>query len=423
MEESRVTKNGISIYSYKNEHLHSFCICLYIKAGPLYEKDEENGLSHLWEHMVFRKLNALWEGKLYRRLDHLGLTLSGSTYKEFVSFSITGAPKYFREAAEIIARIFEPCPLSMAEINLEKKRIRAEIREDDEKRSLDYFSDQIIWADTTVKNTILGSNQVIHKTGKRALQRFEEETLSPGHLFFYVTGAFDNADLNHLCAGLEGYALTESDKKRENQTAVPKDFFKRNAYIGVKNNRSHYIRFSFDVDARKCRKVEMDLLYDILFTGDSCKVFQELSEKTGYIYSYDACYEQYENIGCLYFSFEIEKKNILPAMEKTILLLNSLKQDLSAAIQYVLPTYTDNAEFLLDDPESLNWTMAYERHILSETYSSISARKEHYSRVTGPDLGRIAGEIFRKENLVLTLKTDEKSFDQEQARAILDRLS
>ena len=135
MEQSTIAKNGIPIYFYPNEHLHSFCLCLYIKAGSMYEPDEMNGATHLWEHMLFRKLNRIYQGDFYKALDKMGLVFSASAYKEFVQLRITGASKRFPEAARIMALVFAPNNLSAYEINMEKKRIKAESWKSPEKSS------------------------------------------------------------------------------------------------------------------------------------------------------------------------------------------------------------------------------------------------------------------------------------------------
>ena len=35
MEEKRIAKNGISVFSLKNEHSHSFFISMFLKSYPL----------------------------------------------------------------------------------------------------------------------------------------------------------------------------------------------------------------------------------------------------------------------------------------------------------------------------------------------------------------------------------------------------
>ena len=62
MEKKRTTENQIDIFYYPNRHTHSFCLSLYIKAGALYESDEDNGITHFLEHILFRNINHLMEG-------------------------------------------------------------------------------------------------------------------------------------------------------------------------------------------------------------------------------------------------------------------------------------------------------------------------------------------------------------------------
>ncbi|MCI9068303.1 MAG: insulinase family protein, partial [Lachnospiraceae bacterium] len=101
MEQLFMTTAGVPVYSYPNPHLHSFCLCLYVKAGPMYEGKGENGITHFLEHVVIRNVNRLMDGELYQTLDRLGLSLNGATCKEFVHFSVSGASVHFREAARI----------------------------------------------------------------------------------------------------------------------------------------------------------------------------------------------------------------------------------------------------------------------------------------------------------------------------------
>ena len=108
MEEKIISNNGVEIFGYRSPYLHSFCLCLYVKAGPLYEDDSENGISHFFEHTAFRSINTALDGKLYKKADLWGLNMNALTYNEFIQFKITGASSKFKEAAEILTEIFTP---------------------------------------------------------------------------------------------------------------------------------------------------------------------------------------------------------------------------------------------------------------------------------------------------------------------------
>ena len=120
MEEKLITSNGVEIYGYKSPYLHSFCLCLYVKAGPLYEEEGENGISHFFEHTAFRSINTALDGELYRRADLLGITMNAVTYKEFIQFKITGATEKFKESVDILCEIFTPFNVPKNEIDIER---------------------------------------------------------------------------------------------------------------------------------------------------------------------------------------------------------------------------------------------------------------------------------------------------------------
>ena len=86
-------------------------------------------------------------------------------------------------------------------------------------------------------------------------------------------------------------------KERKNLAPVPKRFFARKPKVYVKNSKKTCVCFSVDIDASNYTLAEKNLLFDILFEGEFCKIHQELSEKKGYVYSYDPCFQHYNNIG------------------------------------------------------------------------------------------------------------------------------
>lgn len=421
-EEMITADNGIPIYYYPNEYLHSFFICLYIKAGPMYESDDMNGSTHLWEHIIFRKLNQLNNGTFYHILDNHGLSFSASSYREFVTIQISGAAGYFKQAVDIIKQVFAPVHLCKKEVELEKKRIKAEIREDDELNSIDYFTQKIVWEGTSLQNTITGKNKVLDRLSLKALQRIQDKILSEGNLFFYLTGCFDEECIHYLAQSIGKYSLTKNLPLHQNIAPVPENFFRRGGYIAVKDSDYHYLRFSFDINVSRYTYAELDLLYDILFSGNASKIYQELSERAGFIYSFDAHLEQYSNIGNLYFSFEVRKKHIFHVVEKVITILKDLKNNVTNELLFVLPAYMDNAELMLDDVEDLNWNMAYECHIMNCKYKNIEERKAAYRSVTPKRIMEMAHEIFILDNLVFTIKTDKKRFNVEEVGQLLNGL-
>lgn len=404
MEKRYITENHMEIFHYPGNHLHSFCLSLYLKGGSMYETEENNGISHFLEHIAIRNINFLMKGELYRTLDRMGLMLNACTYKEFIQFEITGAKKHIREAIDIFVKLFEPVSLPASEIHVERKRIKAEIREDDEKNSLSFFSGNLIWKNTSLALPITGKSSGLDKMGKMVLQEAHTSLFSPDNLFFYVTGCVLSEEIEYLMEALKPYDLQPGNRNRSNLAQVPEDFFRRNGKVFIKKSTDTVVRFSFDIDMQKHSQEAYMLLYDILFECENSKIHQELSEKYGYIYSFDSGMEQYGNIGSLYFQYEVRPSRLIESIELVTELFCQLKTGITDELDYVKPVYINNAELILDHASNLNWAQAYEGHILKKESLEPKERGKKYAAVTADHITALARELFTCSNLLVTMK-------------------
>lgn len=389
----------------------------------MYESAEENGISHFLEHVAIRNINFLMEGGLYRELDRLGLMFNACTYKEFIQFEITGAAKHIRRAINIFLKLFEPICLPVSEIDVERKRIKAEIREDDEKSSLAFFSGKKVWGNTSLSRPITGQSSQLDKMGKHRLQQAHKELFSPNNLFFYVTGHAEQQELEYLRQAAEECGFRGKSKTRYNLAPVPENFFCRNAAVYIKNSTDTLVRFSFDLCSKAYSQAAYMLLYDILFECESSKIHQELSEKYGYIYSFDAGMEQYSNVGNLYLQYEVQPARLTESVELVTALLVRLKEGVTDELDYVKAAYIDNGDLILDHAPNLNWAQAYEGHILEKSSPEPEQRKKEYAAVTPEELTELAREIFTSRNLVVTMKGKKSKKLEQQIREIIKRLS
>lgn len=422
MVEKKVSKNGVDIYGYRSKYLHSFCLCLYVKAGPLYEDDCENGISHFFEHTAFRSINTALGGELYRRADMLGINMNAVTYKEFIQFKITGASEKFRESVDILCEIFTPFNVPGHELDVERKRIKSELRESDEKNSLEYFSEKIVWNGTRLANTILGKNAVLDRIGIKALGNAQKRFLSPENIFFFATGNYGDDGLSYLSRVIEAKEMYPCTESRVNTVTVPNDFGNRNGLICVKNSKEHVVRFSFDIFPERYSCAESYLLYDILFSGECSKIFKGLSEESGMVYSYDATIERYRNAGTLSFLYEVGAKDVVRSVRKVVDILVKLKEGIKDELEYARASYVVNAKCLLDEPEELNFQLGYEDTLMGHSYSSFEERVDSYKKVTPERMTEIVREIFRTENLVLTFKEDKRRINIEEIQKAISML-
>lgn len=418
-EQSRVTKNGITIYDYKNPNIHSFYISLFLRAGSMFE--EQPGITHFLEHAAIRNVGRLMGGALYPTLDKFGMDFNASTFSEMVQFYISGASVNFDLAAEIISRLLSPILLSPSEIKTERERVKAEIRESDDKTSLSTFSNNIVYEGTSLQNLITGSLGSVEKISGKRLEEYRSSVMTAENIFFYVTGNFTEENLEKLAYEIEKYSVKRGTKT-DNIAPVCEKFGKREPKVYIKNADFTMLRFAFDMDMSKMTVAESDLLYDILLSGYNSRLFVEMSEKRGLFYDISGSSERYKNIGTLVFSFEVRGGSIYDSAEAVISILKSMKETLPEESSMMKAGYVTNAHLLYDEPRELNFTCAYDNHIMNAGYSSIEERADRYSAVTPERVREVAKEIFRPENLTLAIKGNKKKIDTAKLEEIIKKL-
>ena len=148
METIEFDAGNIGLYRLTNPYLHQFCICVAVRAGCMYESREENGYAHLYEHMVFRNLKRHFGDGFYTLLAKHGIDINATTYPDSILFYVSGIKEGFAFACEILTHLFDDIAIAARDFRAEKQRIKAEIREEEERKTLFYRCKQAIWNNT-----------------------------------------------------------------------------------------------------------------------------------------------------------------------------------------------------------------------------------------------------------------------------------
>ena len=161
------------------------------------------------------------------------------------------------------------------------------------------------------------------------------------------------------------------------------------------------------------------MLYELVLGGYSSDFFIELSEKRGLFYDLGGSVERYRNVGVFSFSYELKESKLTEAVRMTSQLLRSYTERTVEPERSMRACYVDNADMLLDDPRELCFTFAYDNHILDLGYSGIEDRKRAYASVTPERIREVAKEVFRPENLTVTLKANKKKINFSELENII----
>ena len=118
--------NGLEIVAECNPQAYSTALGFFVKTGSRDEADENHGVSHFLEHMVFKGTARRTAADVNRELDEIGSHSNAFTSEEQTVYFAAFLPEYHDKAVDLLSDILRPA-LRADDFDMEKKVILEEI--------------------------------------------------------------------------------------------------------------------------------------------------------------------------------------------------------------------------------------------------------------------------------------------------------
>ena len=409
--------NGVELYCCLNPELPEFCLSLLVRRGAIHEPRAQHGLTHFLEHAIFRSISERMGRALYPTLTRLGLTFDASTYSACVRFTVSGPSAQAETGLELLMMAIEPLCLPLDALNLERRRVQAEIREESEDDA-DTFAHTRVWKGTAMARSIAGTAGSVNRIGLESLAAEQARWFVAGGFCFCATGGMDEAA---LIGRLGGLRVAPGEPATPN-APVPEAFFRRDANVAVEDASYTWLRFCADVDTAHASPLALTLLTEAL-GSDYGRFYLALSEDTGLTYAVNDYFERCANIGNYYFDFETERTRVPEAVDAAVAMLNGLKHAPDDFFEDVKKGFIRREACLEGDAERFNSAWLYDNGRWRCGFQSRRQREDAYAAVPPEELRRLARAVFVPDNLLLCVRGRKRSLQVEDLRERLRRLA
>ncbi|MCB9849318.1 MAG: insulinase family protein [Phycisphaerales bacterium] len=125
--QTEVLSNGLRLLLYDLPHRDTVYIGAFLPGGPVYERTEHAGVSHLLEHLHLTSTRKFASDlELWRKLSHLTASAGGATAHDAVCFNTVCGQAQATDTARLLADILEIRPFRDDEIRSEKRVLNSE---------------------------------------------------------------------------------------------------------------------------------------------------------------------------------------------------------------------------------------------------------------------------------------------------------
>ncbi|ACK42426.1 MULTISPECIES: M16 family metallopeptidase [Dictyoglomus] len=278
-------KNGLKIIHDYILSRKTINIIVAIKVGSRHEEKIEHGLAHFVEHLLFKNNSGRGIDEIRKEIDRLGGELDAFTTKETTYFTLKILSYHFVSGVKLLSDIILRPRFSEEEINLEKSVVREEIRmykDSPEELVFDNFF-KASWDSHPLVREILGTEKSVSNFNKDLVISFYNKHYKLNNMIIGISGDVPSKRIEEV---LDFYFTQNTSSKFLISSAQKPPKYRPKSVFLKRNFEQVQILWGTEgyVPGDPNRE-SLALLSVSLGGGISSRLFRELREKRGLVYS------------------------------------------------------------------------------------------------------------------------------------------
>jgi predicted Zn-dependent peptidase len=390
---------GLTLISESMPQVRSVAVGVWVRRGSRHETEKASGISHFIEHMVFKGTKHRSAERIAAEVDSIGGFMDAFTAKEYASFHLKVLDEHLPLAIEILGDIVQNPLFDAAETAREKKVIFEEMSmvEDTPDDLVTELFAESFWPDHPLGRPILGTRASVGRMRRADLAAHFRRVYHPGNILIAAAGHLEHAALQALVArhfsGLERRNVRGDGGLGKRAPAT--------ACRTVIRSKRNLEQVHVCLGARAYAQDHPDryacyLLNTVLGGSMSSRLFQNVREKRGLVYSISSGVTAYSDTGLITIYAGMRPESAREVVRLTLEELRRLRDEPLGAEELRRAKDHVKGGLLLSLESSGARMNQLARHELSHGRQlPLDEILEAFEVVSTDDVRRVAGELFR----------------------------
>lgn len=288
--------NGLVIITDSVQSIETITIGVWIKTGTRLETSNQNGISHMLEHMMFKGTEKRSAQVIAEEVENVGGYLNAYTSRECTAYYGKALKKDGLLIMDILSDILNNSTFPPEEFKKEQDVVIQEINQAYDTPDdiiYDYFQ-KACFPNDPLGMPVLGTQETVKSLTPELVRNYKNTFYSPNQMVLSAAGAVDHAWFVNLA---KNYFGNLSQGKRPFPIA---SFYKGKVHhIERDLEQTHLILGFQGVPYTHQNYYTLSVLSSILGGGMASRLFQEVREKRGLAYSIHSYTNFYEDTGLL----------------------------------------------------------------------------------------------------------------------------
>src|SRR5271170_3454311 len=205
MPEHRTTTltDGVRVVTERLPSVRSVALGFWIGTGSVAEHEDQAGISHLLEHMLFRGTERFGSQEIDQIFDAMGAEINAGTDKEATSLYTRVLDRHLEHAFEVMSEmIWQP---RFGELEAEREVVLEEIamyEDDPQDRVFDVLG-KAIFGEHPLGRAVIGTADVVGAVTREQLAEFHAERYQPESIVIAAAGSVEHDALVEMARAVE----------------------------------------------------------------------------------------------------------------------------------------------------------------------------------------------------------------------------
>lgn len=287
-------KNGLTVASDHMPGVETISIGVWVKVGSRYEQIHENGMAHLLEHMMFKGTKTRTAYQIAEEVENVGGYINAYTSRENTAYYLKVLAKDLELAVSILSDVLKNSTFPEDELVREKSVVLQEIGQSYDTPDdiiFDHFQEKA-FSDQPLGRPILGTTKTVQSFDRKQVNDFFKSHYTAPRMVLSAAGKVDHDTLVKLA---ETYFSSFSS---ENALIENKATYSGGQFIEEKDlEQIHFLVGFPGVQVGDEDYYPLNVFSSLFGGGMSSRLFQEIREKKGLVYSVYSFSNSYSNSG------------------------------------------------------------------------------------------------------------------------------
>ncbi len=302
-----ILDNGIRVITEQIPFVRSAAIGLWVGVGSSHEEASVRGISHLIEHMLFKGTPNRSARQIAETMDSVGGNLNAFTDKEVTCYHGRVVDAHTALALDLLTDMFLNAKFDPSDLRNEQQVVLEEIRMYDdspEEMSQDLFL-RSVWAGSSLGEPTIGYAQTVSAITRELITGYMHKRYTPDRVVVTATGNLEHDEFVKLVQQYLGGMQGTFDGAEP-----PTPVFRPTVVGKTKDSEQVYVLVGAEgSSASDERRYALSVLDAILGGGMASRLFQEIREKRGLVYSVYSSHNAYRSGGIFSISASTGPKN------------------------------------------------------------------------------------------------------------------